>query len=422
MEQFKLYDDIICIDIKSFFAVAECSFLNLDPFKTDLVVCDSSRNLGSIILAISPSLKNKGVSTRTRLHELKRKNIKTRIVKPRMGYYVKMSNKILELYLQYFSKEDILVYSIDEVFIDVTSYKKLYNKSTYEIAKFLLDELQTKLKVPACCGIGNNMLLAKLALDIEAKKNPDNIAYWTYDDLSTKLWPITNLTKVWGIGNGLNKKLNDMGIMSMYDLAHCDIYKLVKKLGYMGEELYLHSHGIDISKIQDQVKAKERQGYSIGQTLFKDTPKFMVTQLFKDLVFQISWRLRNDYKVCNTIKIYVRYAQSEYQASFGMQRKLSQPTFDVNLLMQEVLDMFDKHVLDLNIRQLAISCSGVTQFSGTQLNIFDYEESIYNADLDFAFDYVNIKYGANTIFRASVLTKDSEFLQRARYIGGHNAK
>lgn len=421
MEQFKLHDNIICIDLKSFYASAECIYRNENPFTYDLVVADTSRGKGSIILAVSPSLKNKGVPGRLRLYELiKDPNIC--IAKPKMAYYVHFSNQILKMYLEYFSSEDILVYSIDEVFIDVGSYLSFYDMSVHELAQMLLQELRKRFKMPAVCGIGSNMLLAKFALDIEAKHNNNFIANWDYEDLPTKLWPITNLKSVWGIGNGNEKRLHKLGIKSMHDLANYDIYKLVKEFGIMGEELYLHAHGIDISKVQDQENTHKRKGYSIGHTLYKNTPKDQARQLISELVLQLCSRLRKDNKITKTVALHIRYERDSMENRFIKQHKLDNPTLDFKEINSIILNIYDNDVLDVKIRQIGVSFTNIKDFSGHQLNLFTPVHERTNVDLDQAYDKVNAKYGDNTIFKASALDKNSQYISRSKLIGGHNAK
>lgn len=424
MEEFKLYDNITCIDLKSFFASVECRKRNLDPDKALLVVADQSRGEGSIILAVSPALRKLGVPNRCRVFELPR-HLKKHIIfaKPTMADYVDISNRILKMYLEYFSRDDILVYSIDEVFIDLTSYLKLYQCSAYEIVSFLLKELDKNFYMPACAGIGDNMLLAKLALDIEAKHNEDHIATWTYDDLPTKLWPITDMRSMWGLGHGLEKKLHKIGIRSIGEIAKFDVHKLVDYLGYAGEELYLHTYGIDVSKISEQQHEHKRKGFSMGQTLFHDTSKKDARQYVKDLVLQITHRLRIENKACQVIKLSIRYARNEQEPLFGMQRKLPHPVFDSSLITKEILDIYDKHVKDIKIRKIGISFHKLSDFEGVQLNLFDQNAHAQsNAELDMAYDYINDKFGKHTVIKASALTKESNLLERSKLIGGHNAK
>lgn len=419
MEQFKQYRNILCIDIKSFFASVECVALNEDPSTYNLVVADISRGKSSIVLAVSANLRKLGVPGRCRLFELP-KNIKYKIVKPRMACYIEASNNILKLYSQYFSLNDILVYSIDEVFIDVTAYLKLYNTNVDEIAEMLLRKIKEELGLTAVCGIGYNMLLAKYALDIEAKKNPNNIAVWTYDSLKDKLWPITKLTSVWGIGKGNEKRLHKLGIKTMYDLAHFDIYKLVEEFGILGEELYLHAHGIDISRIQDKDKiVKKRKGYSMSHTLYKETPKNQCYDIINSLIESLSIRLRQDKKMCRVISLYVKYGNSTGLNSFQKQHKLLQATNKERETRKIIYQIFNDDVINDKIRKIGIAYSDLIDDNEHQLSLFDKREEV---KLDFAYDKVNNKMGKNTIYKASALLEESQYFSRKKLIGGHNAK
>ncbi|MDR3215701.1 MAG: hypothetical protein LBT75_05480 [Bacilli bacterium] len=420
LEQFKLYDQIICIDLKSFYASVECVALNKDPFKFNLVVADTSRGKGSIILAVSPALKAQGVPGRLRLFELP-KHLDIYIAKPRIAYYIYISNQILKMYLEYFSSNDILIYSVDEVFIDTTSYLKLYNKTVDELAQFLLNEIYLRFKLCATCGIGPNMLMAKYALDIEAKYRDDYIAHWHYEDLEEKLWSITDLTSIWGIGQGIARRLKKLKITSMKDLAHYDIYQLVNEFGIMGEELFLHANGIDISKIQDQQVLSERKGYNISHTLYKNTPKEQVRPILKELIINQSERLRHDHKMSQVLALHVRYSLNEGLSSFSKQTKLISPTIDLKEITKVFLKMFDEDVEDASIRKIGLSFTKLSSLENNQLDIFTYNKKS-SIKSDFAADIVNTKYGENTIFKASALVPDSLYFSRKKLIGGHNAK
>ena len=167
-----------CIDMKSFFASVECAERGLNPFETNLVVADESRGSGSICLAISPKMKAMGVKNRCRVFEIPQ-SIDYICAKPRMQKYIDYAGEIYRIYRQYVSKDDIHIYSIDEDFIDATDYLKLYNLKPKQFAKRLTDEIWQKLGIPATCGIGTNLYLAKIALDITAKKAPDHMGYLT---------------------------------------------------------------------------------------------------------------------------------------------------------------------------------------------------------------------------------------------------
>ena len=232
-------NNIIAIDLKSFFASCECIERGLDPFTTPLVVCDPNRN-GAITLAVTPFLKKFGVPGRCRVYELSKYNIPKyiKIIKapPHMSLYIKKSKEVLSCYLEFVAKEDMHVYSIDEVFLDVTNYLKLYQKTSYELAEDIMKRIKEKTGLTTTAGIGPNLLLAKVAMDTQAKHNPNNIAMWSKDDIEEKLWPITPLSKMWGIGPRMERNLNKLGLYKVGDIANFDKNKLKEKFGIMGQE------------------------------------------------------------------------------------------------------------------------------------------------------------------------------------------
>ena len=170
MNKEKIERNIICIDLKSFFASCECIERKLNPFTTPLVVAEPNRN-GAITLAVTPYMKSLGVKSRGRIYEIP-KNIKYITAKPRMSLYIEKSKEVVDIYLEYISYEDLHIYSIDECFLDVTNYMKLYKKTTYELAQDILKRVYKKTGLCATAGIGPNMLLAKVCMDTEAKKSP----------------------------------------------------------------------------------------------------------------------------------------------------------------------------------------------------------------------------------------------------------
>lgn len=182
-----------CIDMKSFFASVECAERGLNPFETNLVVADESRGKGAICLAISPAMKSLGLRNRCRLFEIP-DNVKYIVAKPRMKKYIEYTADIYSIYLKYLSKDDIHVYSIDESFIDVTQYIKIYDLTPKRFAVKLIDEIAKTKGIPATCGIGTNMYLAKIALDITAKKVPDHIGFLNEELYRETLWEHTPLS------------------------------------------------------------------------------------------------------------------------------------------------------------------------------------------------------------------------------------
>ena len=196
----------LCIDLKTFYASVECVERKLDPFKTNLVVADITRGKGGICLAISPKMKMLGIKNRCRLFEIP-PNVKYIIAKPRMNKYMEYSANIYEIYLKYFSKDDIHIYSIDEVFIDTTHYLKIYKTDGIGIAKKVMEEIYNTYGITATAGIGTNMYLAKIALDILSKHSVTNIGYLDENLYKEKLWHYKPLSDFWQIGKGIEKRL-----------------------------------------------------------------------------------------------------------------------------------------------------------------------------------------------------------------------
>ena len=186
---------IMSIDLKSFFASCECVNRGLDPFSTPLVVADTSRGNGAMTLAVTPYLRNKGVNSRSRVFELP-KNIKIIFAKPRMKLYETYSEKVREIFKSFISEEDIHIYSIDEVFMDVTDYLKYYKMTDIELAKTIMKTIKDKTGLTSTCGIGPNIFLSKVAMDVEAKHNKEFIAKWTFNDIETKLWNLEPLSTI----------------------------------------------------------------------------------------------------------------------------------------------------------------------------------------------------------------------------------
>lgn len=409
----------LCIDLKSFFASCECLDKNLDPFKTPLVVANPNQGNGAITLAVTPFLKSQGVKSRGRLYEIP-KNIKYQIASPHMSLYIKKSSEVVNVYLKYVSKEDLHIYSIDECFLDVTDYLKLYQKTDYELALDILEDVKKSTGLYATCGIGPNMLLAKISMDIEAKHNKDFIAKWTYDDIETKLWPISPLSKIWGIGPRMEKNLNKLGIYSIRDLAYYDRDKLKKKFGVIGAELWNHANGIDLSRIKDYEKIVDKS-YSHSQVLFKDYNGENVKLIIKEMIDVITARLRKNNKATSVIGFGIGYSKN-VGGGFYHSIKIDNPTSDSEIIYKTCLMILDKFYDNLPIRKVSISCGALSDKIGVQLNIFDSYQKIEEQEfLNSAIDEIKDKFGKNSILKASSLLNDSTIKERNKKIGGHSA-
>lgn len=409
----------LCIDLKSFFASCECLRLNLNPFKTPLVVANPSQGNGAITLAVTPYLKNLGVPSRVRLYEIP-KTIKYNIIKPHMNLYIKKSTEVVNTYLKYVSSEDLHIYSIDECFLDVTDYLKMYKKTDYELALDILKDIKENIGLYATCGIGPNMLLAKVAMDIEAKHNDDFIAKWTYDDIPTKLWPISPLSKMWGIGPKMENNLNKLGIYNIKDLAYYDRYKLKQKFGVIGTELWNHANGIDTSRIKDYAKVIDKS-YSHSQVLFKDYNGENIKIIIREMVSVLTSRLRKNNKTTSVIGFGLSYSRV-LGGSFYHSLKLDNATDKDEEILKTCLIILDKFYDNSPIRKVSISCSSLHDKIGIQLNIFEsLEHTLEQIELNDTIDEIKNKFGKNAILSASSLLEDSTIIERNTKIGGHNA-
>ena len=409
----------LCIDLKSFFASCECLRLNLDPFKTPLVVANEAQGSGAITLAVTPYLKKLGVPSRGRLYEIP-KHIKYKIIKPHMSLYIEKSTEVVNTYLKYVSSDDLHIYSIDECFLDVTDYLKMYNKTDYELAQDILQDIRDNIGLYATCGIGPNMLMAKVAMDIEAKHNDNFIAKWTYDDIPEKLWSISPLSKMWGIGPRMEQRLNRLGIYNVKDLAYYDRYKLKDKFGVIGTELWNHANGIDMSRIKDFEKVKDKS-YSHSQVLFKDYNGENIKIIIREMVDVLCARLRKNQKASLVIGFGLSYSKN-LGGGFYHSIKLASPTDQREEILKVCLMILDKFYDNSPIRKVSISCGSLCDKQGIQLNIFESLEDIEEKNfLNNTIDEIKNKFGKNAILTASALLSDSTIIERNGKIGGHSA-
>jgi DNA polymerase V len=385
------------------------------------VVADKERGGGSIVLAVTPYLKQLGVPNRCRIYELP-KNVSIIYRKPRMERYLEYSTKIIEIYLQFISEDDLYVYSVDEVFLDFTEYLNYYKKTDYEIAKMVMAEIYKQTKIYSTCGVGPNMLIAKLALDIESKHSPDFIAKWTYEDLPIKLWTVKPLSKMWGIGRNMERNLNALGITSVGELANYDVKKLKKKFGIIGEELYYHAHGIDMSLIQEKLRLKPKsKSYGIGQTLFEDYYKPEIFQIIREMVDDVCRRLRISKKKASTVHFGLGYSK-DIGGGFARQMQLSQPSSNESHIYKLCLKIMNKFYNDSPIRVVRVSVTGLIDDKDYQINMFEDIETVFKEKQVFhAVDEIKEKFGKNSINRASSELKESTIKSRNEMIGGHNA-
>ena len=407
---------IAVIDLKAFYSYVECLDRGLDPWTTPLVVADKDRGTNTIVLSVSPFLKKQGVPSRCRIKELPRK-FKYVYAVPRMERYLEKSADVIDVLYHFVSEEDVHVYSVDEAFVDLTSYLEYYGKTPLQMVSTIINQIKLDTGLQATAGIGDNFFLAKVALDIYAKKEKNGIARITSEEIKEKLWPITPLSKVWSIGSRTEAKLNAMNIFTVKDIAVSDVDYLKSKFGVMGEQLWRHANGIDDADIHEKYEPKERS-LSLGQVLFRDYQNDEAITIIREMVDELASRLRNQDKMTHLVAIFVGYSKNK--GGFARRASLLSPTDDTDTLLEAILEIYKKHVVDLPIRNISISFGDLSKASHQQLNLFeDEEEQFERRNLQKALDLLHSKYGKNSVLRASSLLEESTVKERNEYIGGH---
>lgn len=418
--RFEPRGDYLCIDCKSFYASVECADRGLDPLKALLVVLSGADRPGGLVLAASPMAKKVlGISNVTRKFELP--DHKDLIcVPPRMNLYIEKNMQIVNIIRRYVSDEDIHVYSIDELFVRFDKVKKLYNNcSVKSFAKALMRKILVETGIYTTVGIGDNMLLSKLALDNEAKKNPDMIAEWRYEDVEEKVWAIQELTDFWGIGRKTAANLSKRGITNIRDLANMNPFLLKHSFGSIGVQLHAHANGIDRSVITQKYKPMEKS-ISNSQILLKDyTNRTEIEIIIREMSDLVSSRLRKSSVQTECISISIGYSRGELMTGFTHQMKIP-PTSNTKVITNYALKLFDEHYDGFAVRSVGISCSKLQYQTSLQLDLFsDTERQIRQEKLDFLCDKIRDKYGFKSLIHASSLLDGATAISRSSKVGGH---
>ncbi len=499
MDMDKVY---ICIDLKSFYASVECVLRDLDPLNTNLVVADESRTDKTVCLAVSPSLKQYGIGGRARLFEVKQKikqincerkrnnNYKSFVGKsyldselknnkhleldliiaqPRMAYYIKYSTKIYNVYLKYIAKEDILVYSIDEVFIDITNYLKLYKCSPTQLVTKIVKEVYDLTGITATAGIGTNMFLAKVAMDIVAKKSKPNefgvrIACLDETTFRNKLWDHKPITDFWRVGKGIAEKLAKNNMYTMGDVARCSHYNedlLYKLFGINAELLIDHAWGwepctIDIAKSYKPTTTSLSSGQVLHSPYDNKKSRLIVSEMADNLALD----LVNKHLVTNQLVLTIQYDIENLTNPNIVNKYFGEITVDsygrkipkhshgtINLdhftssskvIRENFIKLFDKISNPLLlIRKLNLSVNKLTNENKTkssfeQIDLFtNYEELERKKELEIIQEQndkeigkvmlkIKNKYGKNAILKGMNIIKGATTIERNKQIGGHH--
>ena len=414
-------NDIFCIDVKSFYASVECVERGLHPLKALLVVMSNAENSGGLVLAASPMAKQVlGISNVSRKFEIP-PHPDLIIVPPRMSYYIEKNTEINNIFRKYVSDEDLHIYSIDESFVSVRASLKLFKrKSAYDMARMIQYHIFKKTGLYVTIGIGDNMLMAKLALDNEAKHNEDFIAEWRYKDVPNTVWKIEDLTDMWGIGSRTERRLNSLGIKTVYDLAHANFYQLRDSLGLIGEQLYANAWGIDRSDIRDSYRPLEKS-YGNSQILKKDYyKKHEIKIVIREMAEQVATRIRKHH--CQTGCVSLSISYSKYEENSGFSRQLKIPsTSNTKKLVEYCFEIFNNYYEDDKaVRRIGITYSKLIYTSDIQLDLFENPtEQITNEKLDLLVDKIRDKYGFQSLVHASSLMDGATAINRSSLVGGH---
>lgn len=412
----------LCIDLKSFYASVECVERNLDPMTTNLVVADPSRGNGAICLAVTPALKKLGVKNRCRIFEIP-KNIEYITALPQMKKYMYTSVQIYKIYLRYFSKDDIHVYSIDECFIDVTKYLKLYNKTPKELGMMLLDLIHSELGLYATCGIGTNLFLAKVALDVTAKHAPDFIGYLDETLFKEQIWYHEPITDIWNISHGTAKRLLRYHALNLHDVTKIPEDLLYREFGINAELLIDHANGIETCTMDDIHAYKSKSNsHSNSQILFNDYNFDDALLVLKEMVDTNCLDLVDKGLVCDSIGLSIGYSKDVCKPTGGA-LKLDKFTSSTIELTEYFTKLYYKTTeTDYPIRRISISFNNLQDETFTSFDLFSNNEKM-EKEKRVQHTIIDLKkrFGKNSVLKGMNLNERATQRKRNMLVGGHNA-
>ena len=407
------------IDMKSFFASVECAERGIDPYTANLVVADKERTEKTICLAVSINMKKLGVKNRCRLWMVP-KNIDYICAKPRMKKYMEYAANIYALYLKYIDKDDIHVYSIDECFLDVTDYLKLYNIKAKPFAMKLMNEIWEKFHIPATCGIGTNMYLAKIALDITAKSAKDRIGWLNEEKFIKELSLHEPLTDFWRISTGTKNRLLKYGIHNQEGIRRIDEDILYKEFGVDAELLIDHAYGIETVTMADIKGYKSRsKSVSSHEILTCGYMKKDALIVFKEMIQNGCYNLFLKNLVTSSVSYVIGYTEGGFShatVSYNIRTNL------YNFLIDDLVKSYEKTVLNnTEIKTIGYSfnVSGIeTEHYDifTDLKDVEKEKKLVSSILS-----LKNKYGKNSVLKALDIDDKATIIERNKMIGGHNS-
>lgn len=413
----------LCIDLKSFYASVECVERGWDPLTARLVVADPERSEKTICLAVSPALKQMGVPNRCRVFQIP-KEIPYKMAPPRMQLYIDYAAEIYGVYLKYIAKEDIQVYSIDEAFLDVTDYLHLYQMTAVELGRKIMQDILDTTKIPAACGVGTNLYLAKVALDIMAKHETDRIAYLDEARYREKLWKHKPLTDFWRVGRGTVERLSNMGICTMEEIAHARESLLYKAFGIDAELLIDHAWGREPVTIAD-IKAyrPKNTSFSSGQVLPRDYEYEEGVLVVKEMADLLCLDLVDQGLVTSHISLAIGYSNQKCFEPAKGSTTLRSATSSNRRLLSYVEQLYRRIVRPgAYIRRITLTYTGVMTEDYQQFDLFsDPEETEKDVKAQRAAISIKQRYGKNAILKGMNLEESATTIERNGQIGGHKS-
>lgn len=438
----------LVIDLKSFYASVECVERGLDPLTTRLVVADPTRTQKTICLAVSPALKALGVRNRCRVFEIPR-TLDYLMAPPRMALYIERSADIYAIYLRYVSPEDIHVYSIDEAFLDVTGYLGLYGCTARELGERIREDVVAHTGIPATCGVGTNLYLAKVALDITAKHSVDFFGELTEETYRQTLWSHTPITDFWRVGGGTARRLAERGIHTMGQLALAPKESLYQAFGVDAEILIDHAWGVEPVTMAD-IKAYRSQGQSLsnGQVLGHDVGFEAGLVIMKEMCDTLSLELVDRGLVCTSVGLMVGYRLGKEERRALMEQVGSGgdgPRFHVHrgkcadhgsaalpFATSSLHELWKVAVPLLSqlaggrrrIHRLYVTLGGVRpeDAAGAQESLFrDAEELARERRKLEAVSAIKRRFGKNSLLKGIDLLPEATARERNEQIGGHRS-
>lgn len=413
----------LCIDLKSFYASVECVERKLDPLTTNLAVADPERSDKTICLAISPSMKALGIQNRCRVFEIPG-GVDYIMAPPRMKLYIRYSAEIYGIYLDYVAKEDIHVYSIDEAFLDVTDYLPLYGWTAREMALRIMEEVRRRTGLIATAGIGTNLYLAKVALDITAKHVKDNIGYLDEERYRRTLWTHRPLTDFWRIGHGIERRLAGMGILTMGDVAHAEEELLYRAFGIDAELLIDHAWGRETVTMAD-IKAYRPRSSSVssGQVLPRNYSYEECRLIVKEMTDALCLELLERKQVAGSVSLMLGYANGLGLRPANGTTALAEASNSFRVMAPRVLELYDR-IADRSvpIRRLSLACGRLAGEGCEQYSLFEApEERDRDRCLQRAVLEIRRRYGKNALVRGMDLQEGGTAMERNLQIGGHKS-